>query len=178
MSRLATEFEVRGHCPVAAANPPYANATANDWQAVSELPYSYNQSSFTRLRRSYGGQVSSSDHYGRGAGVGRGEPVGAGGGVQRGGGVGRPAEVGLGLGVGAHLPVHGVGVGVGVGVGGGCAQYLPPVFKSLLLSDPPQMIISPPVQTAVCSSRAVGALVMLVAVQLSVLGSCLPPVFK
>jgi hypothetical protein len=56
--------------------------------------------------------------------------------------------------------------------------YLPPVFKSLLLSAPPQTIISLPLQTAVCSSRAAGALVMLVAVQLFVLGLYLPPVFK
>jgi hypothetical protein len=40
------------------------------------------------------------------------------------------------------------------------------------------MIISPPVQTAVCPTRAVGALLVLVAVQLSVLGVYLPPVFK
>src|SRR4029077_12226147 len=50
--------------------------------------------------------------------------------------------------------------------------YLPPVFT------PPQTIISLPVHTAVCPLRAVGALVVLVAVQLSVLGSYLPPVFK
>jgi hypothetical protein len=72
----------------------------------------------------------------------------------------------------------GVGVGVGVGVGG-CAQYLPPVSKTIkLLSRPPQTIISLPVQTAVCSARRVGALVVLVAVQLSVLGLYLPPVSK
>src|SRR6476646_7178908 len=40
------------------------------------------------------------------------------------------------------------------------------------------MIISLPVQTALCPNRAVGALVVLVAVQLSVLGLYLPPVFK
>ena len=55
--------------------------------------------------------------------------------------------------------------------------YLPPVFKSCATS-PPQTIISLPVQTAVCPTRAAGALVVLVAVQLSVLGSYLPPVFK
>ena len=43
---------------------------------------------------------------------------------------------------------------------------------------PPQTIISLPVHTAVCQSRASGALVVLVAVQLSVLGLYLPPVFK
>ena len=43
---------------------------------------------------------------------------------------------------------------------------------------PPQAIISLPVQTAVCDARASGALVVLVAVQLSVLGLYLPPVFK
>jgi hypothetical protein len=52
----------------------------------------YQLSAFVPQARDYGGQVSSSDHYGRGAGVGR------------------------GLGVGEHLPVHGVDVAVGVGV--------------------------------------------------------------
>ena len=46
------------------------------------------------------------------------------------------------------------------------------------LACPPQTIISLPVQTAVCWYRAEGALVVLVAVQLSVLGMYLPPVFK
>jgi len=50
--------------------------------------------------------------------------------------------------------------------------YLPPVSNSpMLLLCPPQMIISLPVHTAECSSRAAGALVVLVAVQLSVMGS-------
>ena len=57
-------------------------------------------------------------------------------------------------------------------------SYLPPVFKTLLEPNPPQTTISLPVQTAVCCSRASGALVMVVAVQLSVLGLYLPPVFK
>ena len=48
--------------------------------------------------------------------------------------------------------------------------YLPPVFKSLVLPDPPQTIIWLPVHTAVCPDRADGALVVRVAVQLSVLG--------
>jgi hypothetical protein len=58
--------------------------------------------------------------------------------------------------------------------------YPPPVFNKFpeLTSNPPQTIISLPVQTAVCSSRPVGALVVLLAVQLSVLGSYLPPVFE
>ena len=43
---------------------------------------------------------------------------------------------------------------------------------------PPQTIISLPLQTAVCQYRAEGALVVLVAVQLSVLGLYLPPVFR
>ena len=55
--------------------------------------------------------------------------------------------------------------------------YLPPVFKGLPLV-PPQTIISLLVQTAVCESRALGALVVLVAVQLLALGLYLPPVFK
>jgi hypothetical protein len=40
------------------------------------------------------------------------------------------------------------------------------------------MIISLPVQTAVCESRDEGALVLLVAVQLSATGLYLPPSFK
>jgi len=46
------------------------------------------------------------------------------------------------------------------------------------LTSPPQTIISVPVHTAVCWSRAAGALVVLVAVQLSVPGLYRPPVFK
>src|SRR6266436_8880905 len=73
----------------------------------------------------------------------------------------------------------GVGVAVGVGVGpDGAAQYLPPVFTTMLPLDPPQTIISAPVQTAVCRYRPSGALLRLVAVQLSVLGLYLPPVSK
>jgi len=57
--------------------------------------------------------------------------------------------------------------------------YLAPVFsKQQTLLEPPQTIISLPVQIAACLSRPMGALVVLVAVQLSVLGSYLPPVFK
>jgi hypothetical protein len=56
--------------------------------------------------------------------------------------------------------------------------YLPPVFSDEpLLPNPPQTIISLPVHTAVCCSRAAGALAMLVGIQLSVLGLYLPPVF-
>jgi hypothetical protein len=44
--------------------------------------------------------------------------------------------------------------------------------------NPPQAIISLPVQTAVWSHRANGASVVLVAVQLSVPASYLPPVLK
>src|SRR5439155_9581672 len=74
----------------------------------------------------------------------------------------------------------GVGEDVGVGVGlGEAAQYLPPVFKVLRFeSRPAQTIISLPVQTAGSALRAEGALVVLVAVQLSVLGLYLPPVLK
>ena len=43
---------------------------------------------------------------------------------------------------------------------------------------PPQTIISVPVQIAVCPVRISGALIVLVAVQLSMLGSYLPPVFQ
>jgi hypothetical protein len=56
--------------------------------------------------------------------------------------------------------------------------YLPPVFTSLPLLSPPQTIISLPVHTAVCTSRAEGALVVLVFAQLSVLGLYLLPLFK
>ena len=81
---------------------------------------------------------------------------------------GRGRGVGRGLGVGEHLPVQGVGVGVGGAPD--CAQYLPPVLK-----PPPHTIISLLVHTAVCKYRGSGALVVLVAVQLSVPGSYLPP---
>ena len=50
--------------------------------------------------------------------------------------------------------------------------YFPPLLPA------PKMIISLPVQTAVCTDCAAGALVVLVAVQLSVLGLYLPPVLK
>ena len=52
--------------------------------------------------------------------------------------------------------------------------YLPPVVSLV----PPQMIISVPVHTAVCSIRASGALVMVVAVHVSVVGLYLPPVLN
>jgi hypothetical protein len=53
--------------------------------------------------------------------------------------------------------------------------YLPPVFNSLPLY-PPQTIISLPVQTALCDRRVEGALVVVVAVQMSVVGLYRPPV--
>jgi hypothetical protein len=61
--------------------------------------------------------------------------------------------------------------------------YLPPVFvvtKPLpnTYTHPPQTIISLPVQTSVRAYWAVGAFVVLVAIQLFVLGLYLPPVFK
>jgi hypothetical protein len=56
--------------------------------------------------------------------------------------------------------------------------YLPPVLKKFTPSVPPHTIISVPVHTAVCMSRAVGALVVLVSIQLSVLGKYFPPVLK
>ena len=52
--------------------------------------------------------------------------------------------------------------------------YFPPVFEL----EPPQTIISFPVQTVVCACRPEGALVVLVAVQLSVPGLYLPPVLS
>jgi hypothetical protein len=69
-------------------------------------------------------------------------------------------------------------VGVGVGVGPKCAQYLPPVFKYMELRYPPQTIISLPAHTAANCARPAGALVVVVAIQLSVRGSYLPPVSK
>ena len=50
--------------------------------------------------------------------------------------------------------------------------YLPPVLKNALPAafSPPQTIISVPVQTPGLVSRAVGALVVLMAVHVSVLG--------
>ena len=60
--------------------------------------------------------------------------------------------------------------------------YLPPVFKKAplppLLLYPPQTIISLPVHTAVWKYRALGALVLLVTIQVSVAGLYLPPLFK
>lgn len=63
--------------------------------------------------------------------------------------------------VGAQLSVSGL--------------YLPPVFREMAA---PQIIISVPVHTAVCSDLASGAFVRVVAVQLFVAGLYLPPVFK
>ena len=54
--------------------------------------------------------------------------------------------------------------------------YRLPVSKLLPKSLPPQTIISLPLQTAVCSCRGEGALLVLVATQLFVLGLYLPPV--
>ena len=52
----------------------------------------YQLSAFVPQARDYGGQVSSSDHYGRGLGVGRGRGVG----VARGGALGVPVGVAVG----------------------------------------------------------------------------------
>jgi hypothetical protein len=97
--------------------------------------------------------------------------------------------VAVAVGVGV---VVGVTVAVGVGLGApDSAQYLPPVFSVMLgwsascgravgveTASPPHTIISLPAHTAVCPNRAVGALVVLVAVQLLLLGLYLPPVPK
>ena len=57
--------------------------------------------------------------------------------------------------------------------------YLPPVLKMLKLSsNPPQRIISLPIQTAVCPARIEGALVVAVAAQVFVPGKYFPPVLK
>ena len=53
--------------------------------------------------------------------------------------------------------------------------YFPPVFNDVLDCRPPQMIISVPVQIAVCDRRKDGALIVLVGLQLSVVGLYLPP---
>ena len=72
----------------------------------------------------------------------------------------------------------GVGRGLGDGTSLGDAQYLPPLSKAVK-KEPPQTIISLPVQIVVCEARAEGTLlVVLVAVQLSMLALYLPPVFK
>jgi len=93
------------------------------------------------------------------------------------GGVGVAVEVAVGVGVGV---VVAVAVDVGVGEGDvNTAQYLAPVFKSLPgLLSPPQMIISLPVQTAVCDSRPTGAVVVLLGLQVSTMGLYLPPVLN
>ena len=72
----------------------------------------------------------------------------------------------------------GVERGLGDGLSLGDAQYLPPLSKAVK-KEPPQTIISLPVQIVVCEARAEGtSLVVLVAVQLSMLALYLPPVFK
>jgi hypothetical protein len=142
--------------------------------------------------------------YGLGGGVGRGLGVGANLGVGEGltvdVGVGDTVPVAVGVDVGvvetvlvavavdvavavgeAVLVAVAVGVDVTVGVGVGvpdCAQYLPPVLSLPPTVPPPQIIISLPVQTAVCRVRACGAPMLLVAVQLSLPGSYLPPVSR
>ena len=72
----------------------------------------------------------------------------------------------------------GVERGLGDGLSLGDAQYLPPLSKAVK-KEPPQTIISLPVQIVVWEARAEGtSLVVLVAVQLSMLALYLPPVFK
>src|SRR5215813_14966382 len=62
-------------------------------------------------------------------------------------------------------------------------SYLPPVLVRLRQPKPrtvhpPHTIISLSLQAAVCPARAEGALLVLVAIQLSVLGLYLPPVLR
>ena len=89
--------------------------------------------------------------------------------------------VGVEVAVGVAVAVA-VGEGIGVGVGlGAAAQYLPPVSETPPRPAPPQtiiLLISLPVQIAVCENLPSGALVVLVAVQLSVMGLYLPPLLK
>jgi hypothetical protein len=96
-------------------------------------------------------------------------------------GLGVAVAVAVGVNVAVAVAV-GVGEAVGVGVGvvaRDSAQYLPPVFTCWRgASDPPDTIISLPVHTAVCSNRPSGTLVVLVAAQLSLTGSYLPPILK
>jgi hypothetical protein len=144
---------------------------------------------------------------GRGLGVSAGLGVGEGLGVKVDVAVGVAVEGGVDVGVTVGVCVAvavavavGVAVGVavavavavGVGVGeADCAQYLPPVLEMSLgwsascgravgveTASPPQTIISLPVHAAVCAHRAVGASLVVVAVQLSVLGLYRPPVSK
>ena len=113
-------------------------------------------------------------------GVGLGVDVGVTVGVAVGVIVAVGVDVAVGVTVGVTVAVR-VGVAVGVGVGveePDCAQYFAPVLKTFTLLYPPQTVISPPVQTAVCQKRGAGAPLVLVAVQLSVPGSYLPPVFN
>jgi hypothetical protein len=96
-------------------------------------------------------------------------------------GVAETVPVGVGVGVVVVVAVGvAVAVAVGVAVGVGepdCAQYLPPVLNLIGSPGvPPQIIISLPVHTAVCSDRAEGASVVVVAVQLSLSGVYRPPV--
>jgi hypothetical protein len=60
------------------------------------------------------------------------------------------------------------------------ALYFPPVLNSTSGQQkaPPQTIISLPVHTAASESRGEGALVVLVADQLSAVGLYLPPVLQ
>ena len=84
------------------------------------------------------------ESYGRGSGVRRGLGVG----VDRGVSVAVAVGVIVAVAVGVAVAVA-VGVGVGVGVPD-CAQYLPPVLRTLTPeASPPQTIISLPVQIAV-----------------------------
>src|SRR5882762_5280735 len=97
--------------------------------------------------------------------------------------------LGVAVGVGLNFPVgsadsimvaEGDGCGtafaLAVPVGAAnCACCVSLAFRSEKLSSPPQIIISAPVQTAVWRSRRDGALLVLVAVQLSLPGSYLPP---
>src|SRR5689334_12694565 len=88
--------------------------------------------------------------------------------------------VGVTVAVGLELTAGvGVGVACGVSLTSLTSQYLPTLLmKKAEKGEPPQTIISVLVQTAVGASRCSGAFVKLVAVQLSVTGLYLPPVFK
>src|SRR5207247_718306 len=86
--------------------------------------------------------------------------------------------ISLGLPSPGHQLTMSGGGGMQVGLDP-AAQYLPPVFEPTKpTSRPPHAIISMSLSahTAVCCHRPAGALVVLVATQLSVPGVYLPPV--
>jgi len=117
----------------------FSNRRKQRQRRSSAIRSDRNLSSFASLSSVNNKRDAAGDYSnGRGAGVGRCFGVGASLGVGVGLGVGVTVAVGVAVAVA-------LAVGVGVAVGPDCAQYLPPVFEP----EPPQTIISLPVQTAV-----------------------------